>query len=400
MRGVAITGIGLVSALGSGVEAHLSALRSGRTGLAPLTLFELPGMSVAPAGQVARHCLPDEPGLGNGRSLNLALVAAREALATAPDPRSAVGGGGLLAVGTTTGGIYESEQHYLKHRGAVGREDRALLRHHAAGTVADGLALALGLSGERQTFSTACSSSANAIGFGAARVAHGAPWALVGGVDSLSRLTYCGFHSLKLLSEAPCRPFDLERRGLSLGEAAAFLLLEPTERAQARGVTLWGEVAGWGCTADAHHITSPHPEGLGALAAMRAALSDAGLRPSEIDYVNAHGTATPANDLAEGRALSALFDGLPPNERPWVSSTKGATGHTLGAAGALEAAFCMLALSAGFAPPTVGLRHPDPAFPLRHVPIQGAHAELRVALSNSFGFGGNNAALVLTRAAR
>jgi 3-oxoacyl-[acyl-carrier-protein] synthase-1 len=325
------------------------------------------------------------------RTIALALIAARQAAAG-----HALSGPGVLAVGTTTGGILESEQHYLRHRGEDGRIDRELLRHHPAGAVADVLAAELELSGERHTVSTACSSSANAIGYGAACIEQGKPWALVGGVDSLCRLTYAGFHALKLLASEPCRPFDRGRRGLSLGEGAAFFLLEEEGRARSRGAAILGRVAGWGCSADAHHMTAPHPEGHGALAAMRAALADAGVKPSEVDYVNAHGTATPANDRAEGLALASLFEA----PGPLVSSTKGSTGHTLGAAGAMEAVFCVLALGAGFAPSTLGLTDPDPTLPLRHVPVGGVSVPLRVALSNSFGFGGNNATLVFTRAAQ
>jgi 3-oxoacyl-(acyl-carrier-protein) synthase len=212
-------------------------------------------------------------------------------------------------------------------------------------------------------------------------------------VDALSRLTYAGFHSLKLLSSTACRPFGQGRTGLSLGEGAAFLLLESEERARKRGARILGSVAGWGCTADAYHITAPHPEGLGAIAAMRAALEDAGLSPKDVDYVNAHGTATPANDRAESFALGTVFGG----EVPLTSSTKGATGHTLGAAGAIEAVYCVLALQAGFAPASIGLTEPDPELRVRHVPAGGVEGPLKVALSNSFGFGGNNTALVITR---
>jgi 3-oxoacyl-(acyl-carrier-protein) synthase len=322
------------------------------------------------------------------RSISLALNAAHQAIgaATLDVP-------GVLAIGTTTGGIFESEEHYLKYRGRQGSSDRTLLKHHSAGTIADVLAATLNLAAERYTFSTACSSSANAVGFGASLVEQGSPWALVGGVDSLCRLTYCGFHALKLLSNAPCRPFDRDRQGLSLGEGAAFLLLEQDERAKDRGAPILGYVGGWGCSSDAYHVTAPDPEGQGATAAMRAALADAGLNPSDVDYVNAHGTATSANDRAEAIALETVF----PGPEPLTSSTKGATGHTLGAAGAMEAVISVLSLSAGYAPATVGLKNPDPQLRIRHVPAGGVFASLGVALSNSFGFGGNNAALVLMK---
>ena len=386
MRGVAVTGLGIVSALGSGVAAHRDAMREGRTGLRPLTLFSPEDLGRLPVGEVDAGLVSRSRG---PRCVRLALRAARQALGgrSFEDP-------GLLAVGTTTGGILESERHFLKHRGGVGADDRALLLHHPVGTLTGALGRALGLSAEEYTFSTACSSSANAIGFGAAAVARRGGWALVGGVDSLSRLTYAGFHALKLLASAPCRPFDRHRRGLSLGEGAAFLLLESEAEARRRGAPVLGFIDGWGCASDAHHPTAPHPRGDGAVAAIQGALADAGLSPTQVDYVNAHGTATPANDVAEGLALERVFGG----NCPLTSSTKGLTGHTLGAAGAIEAVLSLIALSSGFVPATTGLEEADPAIPIRHVPPGGLTRPLSVVVSNSFGFGGNNTALVLSRA--
>ena len=387
MRAVAVTGLGIVTCLGRGIPAHRAALVDGRSGLEVLSLFSMEGLTPAPVGQIpAAHLDPT----GASRSLAIALSAARDAMGTNTFERA-----GVLAVGTTTGGIYESEQHYSRHRGEVGRAERNLLAHHAAGTIADGVGSRLSLRGERHTFSTACSSSANAIGFGAMRVAAGAPWALVGGVDSLCRLTYGGFHALKLISDLPCQPFDQDRRGLSLGEAGAFLLLESEASARKRGATLHGFVSGWGMASDAFHMTAPHPEGRGAISAMRAALLDAGLGIEEVDYVNAHGTATPANDRAEALALRAVFG----DAQPWTSSTKGMTGHTLGAAGAVEAVLSLLSMETQWLPATLGLRVPEAGLGIRHVPIGGAAANVNAVLSSSFGFGGNNTALVLTRSA-
>lgn len=385
MREVAITGLGIISALGSGVPAHLAAMRTGRTGLRALTLFASGELPALPVGEVDASLVSRFRG---PRSIRLALHAARQALAGRK-----LDGTGLLAIGTTTGGIFESEQHFLKHRGAVVSEDRALLLHHPVGTVSDAVGRALGISSEHHTFSTACSSSANAIGFGALAIAHGGGWALVGGVDSLSRLTYSGFHALRLLSELPCQPFDVERRGLSLGEGAAFLLLEDADAARRRRTPILGFVAGWGCASDAYHPTAPHPRGDGAVAAMESALAYAGLPATAIDYVNAHGTATSANDRTEALALERVF-----GERcPVTSSTKGLTGHTLGAAGAIEAILSVIALSNDFAPATAGLEKPDPDIHIHHVPRGGLGGPLSVVLSNSFGFGGNNAALLFSK---
>ncbi len=385
MKRIAITGMGVVSSLGRGLPAHTDALKHGRTGLQPLTLFSAEGIGARPVGQAAPEHL--WPSTRASRSQRLALTAAADALAGA-----ALRGPGVMVVGSTTGGIDGTETHYLKHRGKEGAEDRELLRNHPLGTIADRLATELKLEGERHTFATACSSSANAIGYAAMRVGAGAPWALAGGVDALCRITYSGFYSLKLVSEERCRPFDAKRNGLSLGEAAAFLVLESEEAAKARGARVWGWVTGWGCSADAHHMTAPHPEGAGAIRAMKLALEDAGRTPGEVSYVNAHGTATPANDKMEALALSAVFGA----EMPPVSSTKGATGHTLGAAGAIEAVFSVLAMNESFTPRTVGLTEPDPAAKVRHA-TEG-NVDVKCVLSSSFGFGGNNTAIVLERA--
>jgi 3-oxoacyl-[acyl-carrier-protein] synthase II len=377
--------MGVLSSAGRGLAAHVTALRDAKSALGPMTLFESPGIEARPAGQIADAQLSDA-GRG-GRTQRLAYIAAVDAL-NGFKPTSA----GLIALGTTTGGIFETEQHYAKHRGKEpGAEDKELLRNHALGTVADRLAAELSLSGERHTFATACSSSANAIGYAAQRVQLGAPWALAGGVDCLCRTTWSGFFSLKLLSQFACKPFDKGRQGLSLGEAAGFLLLESEAAAKARGAQVLGYVTGWGCAADAHHMTAPHPEGLGAARAMQMALRDAGVEPSGIDYVNAHGTATPANDKAESLALRTVFGA----ETPPVSSTKGITGHTLGAAGAIEVVFSLLAIRESFLPANVGVDEQDPECQVNLVTGASRPARVKRVISNSFGFGGNNTAIVL-----
>ena len=238
--------------------------------------------------------------------------------------------------------------------------------------------------------STACSSSAKVFAAAARMLAAGLiDAALVGGVDSLCLTTLYGFNSLELLSPEPCRPFAAERRGLSIGEAAAFILLQrPADSLNAEDVLLLGT----GESSDAHHMSSPHPEGLGARLAMAAALQAAGLQASDIDYINLHGTATPSNDAAEGKAVAALF-----GDRTPCSSTKGATGHTLGAAGGLEAVISALALRHGFLPGGVNTRQVDPGIPIQYLTANRESAPRRV-LSNSFGFGGTNCSLVLGRA--
>jgi 3-oxoacyl-[acyl-carrier-protein] synthase-1 len=238
--------------------------------------------------------------------------------------------------------------------------------------------------------STACSSSAKVFASAARMIEAGLiDAAVVGGVDSLCLTTLYGFNSLELLAPQPCRPYDVERNGISIGEAAAFILLQrPAASLDADAVLLLGA----GESSDAHHMSSPHPEGLGAQMAMSAALKVAGLQADDIGYINLHGTATPSNDAAEGRAVAALF-----GDRVPCSSTKGATGHTLGAAGGLEAIISALALQQGFMPGGVNTRQLDPAIPVQYLTAIREVAPRRV-LSNSFGFGGTNCSLILGRA--
>ncbi len=209
-------------------------------------------------------------------------------------------------------------------------------------------------------------------------------------------MTFAGFNALHALSLEPCRPFDRRRSGLSLGEGAAILVVESAAQAARRGARAHAELVGWGNSADAHHLTAPHPEGTGAILAMRRALANAALRPDDVDYINAHGTGTPLNDAVEAAAIGAVFGDAA--SRLAVSSTKGAVGHTLGAAGAIEALATILALRDGFIPPTVNLAEPEPEWALDLVPGRSRDATLRYALSNSYGFGGNNTSVVLGHA--
>jgi 3-oxoacyl-[acyl-carrier-protein] synthase II len=263
--------------------------------------------------------------------------------------------------------------------------------------VTDLVARHLELCGPRSTIMTACSSSATAVGVAADRVRLGqVDVAIAGGAEGLCRLTYAGFSCLRATSPDVCRPFDADRKGLNLGEGAAVLVLEALDHALARGAEVLALVAGYGITADAYHMTAPHPDGDGAARAMRAALDDAGLSPDDVDYINAHGTATPHNDAAETLAIKSLLGTRAPSVP--VSSIKSMVGHTLGAAGAIEAAASVLTIARGLIPPTVNLEHPDPAFGLDFVPGQAREQPVRVVLSNSFAFGGNNTSIAFVRA--
>jgi 3-oxoacyl-[acyl-carrier-protein] synthase II len=264
-------------------------------------------------------------------------------------------------------------------------------------TVGAAVAQRLGVLGPRVTVSTACSSGALAIAAAAGVVARGeAPVAIALGVDSLCRLTYAGFDALQALDPSPCRPFDAERRGLSLGEGAGAIVLERVDHARARGATIRALLLGTGVSADAHHVTAPHPEGAGAFAALRSALEAANVEPDAVDYVNAHGSGTKHNDEAEVAALRATF-GARVARLP-ISSSKSQLGHCLAAAGALEAVVTVTALAEGILPATVTLQKPDPAWgELDLVPSAGRRARLGIAVSSSYGFGGHNVTLVLAR---
>jgi 3-oxoacyl-[acyl-carrier-protein] synthase II len=257
------------------------------------------------------------------------------------------------------------------------------------------MAEAFCFSGPITIIANACASGANAVGHAFELVRSGqAQRVLAGGYDALSHLVFAGFDSLQAVSTTQCRPFDAARDGLGLGEGAAMLCLESMEYAQSRGANILGEIAGYGAAADPHHLTQPDPQGDAAFEAMSAACDSAGITPSQIDYINAHGTGTPLNDSAEALAIRKL-SGAECRQMP-VSSTKSSVGHLLGAAGAIEAVVCLMALREGWLPPTTTLRETDPqcVFPLVREPTR---AEPDYVLSNSFGFGGANAALVLRR---
>jgi 3-oxoacyl-[acyl-carrier-protein] synthase II len=259
---------------------------------------------------------------------------------------------------------------------------------------ADTLATRFRLLGPRHTVVTACSSGAAAVAEAAALIADGVvDTALAGGVDAITRICFMGFNALKLLDPTPCRPFDRERRGMSIGEGAGFLVLEEAARARARGARAYAELAGYGMTTDAYHITAPEPEGDGMVRAIQAALTRARERPSAVQYANAHGTGTPQNDRVEARALERVFG----EGALLMSSTKSMIGHTMAAAGSLEAIATVLALGHGLVPPTANLDTADPDVHFDCVPRTARETSLDCAISNSFGFGGQNVTLLFRR---
>jgi 3-oxoacyl-[acyl-carrier-protein] synthase II len=302
-----------------------------------------------------------------------------------------------VVIGGGAGGLLEAEeffQDYLRRGAKLARFSR--LAPVACAATANHLAEKFGLWGPRTTLMTACSSGATAIGLARDLIRAGAATIMIaGGTEPLSRLTFASFNALQAVDPSYCRPFSGNRAGLTLGEAAGILILESLSGARERGAPILGEILGYGVTGDAHHMTAPDASGSGAARAMAAALADAGLAPEAVDYINAHGTGTPLNDLMETRAIKAVF-GARAKKIP-VSSTKSMHGHTLGASGALEAVVSLLAIGEGFLPPTIHHESPDPACDLDYVTEGARNAAPRVVLSNSFAFGGNNTTVVFGR---
>ena len=394
---VVITGVGAVTALGAGARALDEGLRAGRSGARAITLFDTTPFRTRIGMQAPEPSPPvDEKELHLASrpdrfGIQAAFEAVRDAgLATDEIARAA------CVFGTGTGGAHLTDGYTraVLFDGEAAA-DPNLLRPHQPASVTDLVCRHLGIAGPRHTIMTACSSSATAIGWAADHVRLGrVEVALGGGADGLCMLTWAGFNALRATSPEPCRPFDKNRSGLNLGEGAAVVVLEEEERARRRGARIYGRLAGWGITADAHHMTAPHPEGDGAARAMLAALDDARLDASAIGYVNAHGTATPHNDAAEAAALKRVFGARAPSVP--VSSTKSMVGHTLGAAGAVEAVASLLALAGGYLPPTANLVEPE--FGLDFIPGAAREARVDAILSSSFAFGGNNTVLAFTRA--
>jgi 3-oxoacyl-[acyl-carrier-protein] synthase-1 len=384
------------SCIGRGLGETVASLRAQRSGLAPCA-FETVRLDtyVGEVPGVDEESLPAELGRFDCRNNRLAQLGLRQD-GFREAVRESVGRWGPrrigLILGTSTSGMLATEIAYRRRDPASGAlppdfDYAATQNSYSLGTF---VRLLLGLEGPATVISTACSSSAKA--FGAAWRMIEAGWidaAVVGGVDSLCLTTLYGFHSLQLVSSAPCKPFDAARDGISIGEAAAFALLERLPARLDSGRVL---LTGSGESSDAHHMSSPHPQGRGAREAMEQALALANLAPADIDYINLHGTGTPSNDAAEGCAVSSVF-----GRSAQASSTKGATGHTLGAAGALEAVICAASLTHGLMPGSVNTERLDPAIDLDYLRENRTNAGLRRALSNSFGFGGSNCSLVLER---
>ncbi|MFA5170656.1 MAG: beta-ketoacyl-[acyl-carrier-protein] synthase family protein [Sulfuriferula sp.] len=385
------------SCIGRGLDQTLVALQQCRTGLLPCT-FETAELATS-VGEVAGiDAVQIPPHLAaydcrNNRLAQLALI--QDGFADAVNAAAEKYGRHRIGVfiGTSTSAILETELAYRQTDAETGAlpDSFHYRTQHNSYSIADFTRLYFGLTGPAATVSSACSSSAKVFSSARRMIAAGLiDAAVVGGVDTLCLTTLYGFNSLGLTAAQPCRPYDTTRDGISIGEAGAFVLLEQQPAQLEDNAIL---LLGVGESSDAYHMSSPHPEGLGARMAMQAALDMAGLSPQQIDYINLHGTATPSNDAAEGKAVSAVFGASTP-----CSSTKGATGHTLGAAGALEAVICALALRNGLLPAGINTQQLDPDIPLDYL-LTNREQVITRAMSNSFGFGGTNCSLIFGRAA-
>jgi 3-oxoacyl-[acyl-carrier-protein] synthase II len=388
---VFVTGLGVISPLGSDVSANLGSLLRGRDSVTSIESFDVSKTRCKTAGQISDQWL--ERSLPRGRRARrlhrgalMAAMALREACESAKGSHPE-----LMVVGTTGGGMSFGELYYRRLLATKSRKGFARLvgNYTPQKPIQDALELNQ-LRIPTQILSNACSSGANAIGHGFELVRHGLRSCVVsGGYEPLCELVFVGFDSLQAATPEKIRPFDKNRTGLVLGEGAAFLILESEKSAAGRGAVAIAEMVGYGVSTDTFHLTQPHPSGIGPKLAMQRALQSGDLAAEAIDYVNAHGTATIFNDATEGAAISELCGQVP------ISSTKSMMGHALGAAGAIEAAFCVLALRQQFLPPNINFVEPDPTWKFEVVGNASRTARLTYALSNSIGFGGTNATLIL-----
>lgn len=392
MKPLTLSAFTLTTSLGVGLRAHIEALRTGRSGLTPCAfesarldtwVGQVPDEQLAPVHEksAASDCR-------NNRLAQLALAqdGFLRAVAHARDRYGAQRIG--VFIGTSTSGLLHTElayRHRDVHSGAL-PDGFDYAATHNCFSIGRFVQAQLELQGPAVVVSTACSSSAKVFGSAARMIAAGlCDAAVVGGTDSLCLTTLYGFGSLELLSRTPCRPFDSERNGISIGEGAGFALLERAQAREPRGTV---QLLGMGESSDAHHMSTPHPEGAGARMAMQQALASAGMAAQDIDYINLHGTATHSNDAAEDKAVHDLF-----GTGPACSSTKGATGHLLGASGIVEAVICVLAMREQFMPGSPNTQRLDPRLHVRYLLTSAAQPPRRV-MSNSFGFGGSNCSLV------
>lgn len=405
---VVITGMGVLQSLGFGLESFWSAIKEGKCGISNIERFDAIGFDTKIAAEIKGFEPTAYIDKKEAKRMDLftqyAMAAAKMAMEMSglkmEDEDSFRAG---VIVGSGIGGIETLEdQHLTLVNKGPGRVSPFFIPMMIANMASGRIAIEYGLQGFNECVITACATGNNAIGDAFKVIQRGdADIMVAGGAEAaITPLSIAGFCANKALSNnndplTACRPFDADRDGFIMGEGSGILVLEELEHAQKRGAVIYGEIVGYGCTCDAHHITAPHPEGLGGIKSMQMAIRDAEIKPEEIGYINAHGTSTPLNDPGETRVIKNVF-----GEHAYklaVSSTKSMTGHLLGAAGAIEAIITAMALREGFLPPTINYKTPDPECDLDYVPNKGRNANIKYALSNALGFGGHNAALVLKK---
>jgi len=404
---VVITGLGTLNPLGNDVPTYWTGLVAGRSGVGSITLYDASDQEVRIAAEVRGFdpvaCLGHKQARRTDRFTQLILAAADQAIADAGLAFKENGDNhqvGII-VGTGIGGMGTLLDNFeVMHERGPGRVSALMAPMMMPNAGAGEIAIKYGLHGLTMSLSAACATGTNAIGEGAERIRRGAAEVMIcgGGESVMHPLTLAAFSNMRAISrrndepERASRPFDAERDGFVVGEGAGVLVLESLEHAQERGTHIYAEVIGYGASCDAFHITAPDENGAGAILSMELALRDAGLRPEEIDYINAHGTSTPLNDRIETRAIRQAF-GAHAYKVP-ISSTKSMIGHLMGAAGAVEAIVCVKTLETGVIHPTINYETPDPECDLDYVPNQARQTHPRTALSNSFGFGGHNATII------
>ena len=402
-RRVAVTGIGLMSALGTTREAVWHGLVSGRCGMADVTLFDTAGYRSARAAEIPAYgrdpAFSENAWRRLSRSDQIAVIASREALVDAGQlaadlPRDRMG----VIFGSGTADLMRNEEWFAEmRRRGIRRAPPAKIFGHFPNAPCDVVASCFGFEGLKSSVLSACSSGTVAIGYAADAIAWGQlDVALAGASDVLCRLTFSGFNALRLVDRESCRPFCRSRQGMNLGEAAAVLVLEDLVEARRRGANVYAEVAGYGVRCEAYHQTAPEPEGKAVAALIGDALRAARVSADEVDHVNAHGTATPQNDQAEARGMRLAFGER--TARVPVTSIKSMVGHCLAAAGAIEAATLALSIARGVVPPTVNFREPDPDCDVDVVANDARQTPVSCGVSTSLAFGGNDAALVMRRA--
>jgi 3-oxoacyl-[acyl-carrier-protein] synthase II len=405
---VVITGMGVVHSLGIGLDSFWDSIRKGRNGISHITKFDVSDLDAKVASEVRDFEPTDFVDKKEAKRMDsftqYAMAAAKIAFEMSGldmEKEDSFRAGAIVASGI--GGIKTlEEQHDVFLEKGAGRVSPFFITSMIANMAAARIAIEYNLKGFNECVVTACASGNNAIGDAFKVIQRGDADIMVtgGSESSITQLSLAGFCANRALSTNPdpataCRPFDKDRDGFIMGEGAGILVLEEYEHAVKRGAVILGEIVGYGCTCDAYHITQPAPDGEGGKKSMQYAIKDAGIRPEDIDYINAHGTSTPINDPYETKVIKSVFGDHA--YKLAVSSTKSMTGHLLGAAGAVEAIITVMALREGIIPPTINLMDPDPECDLDYVPNNARKADIQYALSNALGFGGHNAALVFKK---